>query len=105
MFAAPAGMVAVSVAVDCATLNVVGVTNPPTTEAPTGTVPREVVPLKNCAVPDGASPALLVSILRVIVRLVRVPTPPETGTERLELVFPVVTAKFTGAEVLELKLA
>ena len=100
MLAAPTGITAEVVAVDCARLNVVGVTNPPITAAPTGTVAREVVPLKNCAVPVGANPALFVLRVRVMVRLVREPTLPEPGMDKLGLVPAVATEKLTEGEAL-----
>jgi hypothetical protein len=58
---------------DWARLKVVGVTNPPVDDCNADPVPREVEPLKNSTVPEGALPALLVLIVAVRVTFVRDP--------------------------------
>jgi len=71
----------------------------------TGPVPREVVPLKNVTVPEGAIPAEFVVIVEVNVTLVEVVTPLEgDGCNPLDVLAWVIV-KTTAAEVLGLKLA
>lgn len=86
---------------DWARLNVLGLTKPPEDDWNAVPVPREVDPLKNATVPDGALPALLVLIVAVRVTLVREPIWLEGDMVSTGLLSALATEKLDDVELLD----